>query len=115
MIKPTDKGKIDLNDVGELYRVYSSTNNKPPTSPADFKALANVAPGGYTAVTSGRVLVNFGATMTDLTDGPAKPTSDQVLAYEKQVPESGGAVLMLDRTVRTMTADEFKAAKKAGK
>ena len=39
----------------------------------------------------------------------------EVLAYEKQVPDSGGNVLMLDRSVKKMTADEFKSAKKAGK
>jgi hypothetical protein len=38
-----------------------------------------------------------------------------VLAYETEVPEKGGAVLMQDGTVKTMTADEFKSAPKAGK
>ena len=33
---------------------------------------------------------------------------------EKEVPAKGGPVLLLDRSTRNMTADEFKAAKLAG-
>ena len=47
---------------------------------------------------------------------PGRGRSDKILAYEKQAPESGGHVLMQDgKTIKKMTADEFKAAKKAGK
>ena len=41
-------------------------------------------------------------------------TSHEVLAYEKKVPDSGGLVLMLDRTIKEMSREEFKAAKMAG-
>ena len=35
----------------------------------------------------------------------------KVLAYEKDVPQQGGLVLMGNRTVKQMTAQEFQAAK----
>jgi hypothetical protein len=43
-----------------------------------------------------------------------KGSGDIVLAYEKKVPQEGGKVLMLNRTIKTMTADAFKSAPKAG-
>jgi hypothetical protein len=36
-----------------------------------------------------------------------------VLAYDKDAAEKGGAVLMADGTVKTMTAPEFAAVKPA--
>jgi hypothetical protein len=36
------------------------------------------------------------------------------LAHWKSVPDEGGPVLMRDRSIRTMTAEEFKAARLAG-
>ena len=37
----------------------------------------------------------------------------KVLAYEKDVPQKGGAVVMADGTVKAMTPEEFQAAPKA--
>ena len=37
---------------------------------------------------------------------------DAVLAYDKNVPESGGPVLMTDGNVQEMTAQEFKETRK---
>jgi hypothetical protein len=54
------------------------------------------------------------ATLLDTDVEPSSPPSDDVLAYWKTVPEMGGPVLMLDRRIRTMTAEEFKAARLAG-
>ncbi|WP_168221819.1 hypothetical protein [Aquisphaera giovannonii] len=34
----------------------------------------------------------------------------EVLAYGKDVPTAGGPVLLLNRSIRTMTREEFKAA-----
>jgi hypothetical protein len=42
-------------------------------------------------------------------------TSNTVLGYYKDAPTAGGPVLMGDATTKVMTADEFKAAPKAGK
>lgn len=56
-----------------------------------------------------------GATLPDTKEEPGQSTAPEILAYGKEVPESGGYVLLLDRTVKKMTAEEFRAAPKAGK
>ena len=66
-------------------------------------------PARLREVEAREIIVFYGVPLQD-------GASDQVIAYEKQTPESGGRVLMQDgRTIKKMTADEFKAAPKAGK
>ncbi len=103
-----------LTDVGELYRVYIAKNKKPPASLADLTPLQMMSPMGLEALKKGDVVVFYKVELPDTGEEPGKGPGDVVLAYEKQVPESGGRVLMLNRTIKTMTADEFKAANKAG-
>jgi hypothetical protein len=114
-LSPETKGQEILGEVGEVYRIYSFDKKKPPKSLADLASLQAAQPVGYNAVKDGRVILLYGSVMTDLEEGPPKGNSDEVLAYEKEVPDQGGQVLMLDRSVKKMAADEFKAAKKAGK
>jgi hypothetical protein len=114
-ITPDQEKHQTLDEVGELYRVYTFDKKKPPTSIDDFATLRAMAPKGFAALKSGDIVVFLGANMTAVEEGPPLGTSDEILAYEKLVPESGGEVLMLDRSVKKMTPDEFKAAKKAGK
>ncbi len=109
-----DSEQTALGDVAELYRLYTLDKKKPPASISDFKSLEQMSPMGLKALSTGSVIVRFGATMSDTDEGPAKTSSDDILAYQKDVPQSGGKVLMLDRTIRKMTAEEFKAAKLAG-
>jgi len=103
-----------LNDVGDIYRAYVLKNKKPPDTLKDLATMERMSPAGVVAVRSGEVIVRFGANLPDTDIEPGKSTSEKILAYEKEVPEKGGKVLMLDRTIRTMTADEFKAAPQAG-
>lgn len=103
-----------LNDVGELYRMYTLQYKKPPAKLGDFAPLERMSPMGLLALKNGEVVVRFGATLPDTGEEPGKGDADEVLAYKKEVPTSGGQVLMLNRTIRTMSADEFKAAKLAG-
>ena len=103
-----------LSDVGELYRFYTQEKKKPPKSEADFAPLGMMSPMGLNAIRTGEIVVRFGAALPDTGEEPGKGPGDEVLAYEKQVPATGGKVLMLNRTVRAMTAEEFKAAKLAG-
>jgi hypothetical protein len=108
-----DEGKIALSDVGELYRVFTAQKKKPPTKLADFLPMEPKSPMGVLALQSGVVIVRFGATLPDTEEGSTKGP-DEVLAFEKKAPESDGQVLMLNRTIRTMTLDEFMAAKLSG-
>jgi hypothetical protein len=108
--------EINLGDVGEMYRLYCFANKKAPTKFDDFKTLQQSNPLGFEAVKSGKVVLLYGESTPDAElEGTAKTGSDQILAYQVDVPQSGGRVLMLDRSIKKMTADEFKAAPKAGK
>ena len=104
-----------LNQVGELYRSYQLIKGKPPTSLKEATTMERGNPAGFAALQKGDVVVNWGAKLPDTGEEAGTVTAAEVLAFEKQVPEHGGYVLLLDRTVKQMTADEFKSAPKAGK
>jgi len=98
-----------LSEVGEILVIRKSDTNAPPKSLADLTRYQSGWPAGYTALKEGGVVVAWGESVQE-------GASDKILAYQKEAAESGGYVLMQDgRTVKKMTADEFKSAKKAGK
>jgi hypothetical protein len=103
-----------LTQVGDLCRLYQEGKKKPPESAADLASVRTMGANGYEAIRTGKIVLRYGATLPDLGEEPGRSPSDQVLAYESGVPASGGRVLMLNRTTKTMTADEFKSAPKAG-
>ena len=109
-----EESTVALDDVGELYRVFTAQKKKAPTKLADFVPFEPMSPMGLQALQRGDVVVRFGATLPDTKEEPGVGPDDEVLAYEKDVPVSGGRALMLNRTIKTMTADEFKAVKLAG-
>ena len=102
-----------LRDVGEVYRVYQIVNKRPPKNVKELQAVSEGSLSGYEAIRSGDVVVQWNATLPNIEETPGGG-SPEVLAYLKDAPEKGGPVLMLDRSIKVMTADEFKAAKKAG-
>ncbi len=112
--EPDAQRKVAISDVGELLRTYQVGMKKAPKTQKDLERYEMGAPSGFAAVRKKDVVVQWGVTLPDLGEEPGKIPSEEVLAYEKDVPTSGGLVLLLDRTVKTFTADEFKAAKKAG-
>jgi hypothetical protein len=114
-LSPVEMQDVRLRDVAELYRAHQLSRNAPPKALKDLAPFGNATPSGYQALRKGDVVVRYGATLPDTAEEPTSPTSDEVLAYAKDVPQQGGPVLMLDRRPRTMTAEEFKAAKLAGK
>jgi hypothetical protein len=113
-LSPAAMEDVRLRDVGEIYRAHQIARKRPPKALKDFAEFANGAPTAYEALRNGQVVVRYGATLPDTAEEPTSPTSDEVLAYVKEVPEKGGPVLMLDRRLRPMTAEEFKSAKLAG-
>ena len=106
---------IILNEVGEAYRFHSALKGKPPEKFADIEKMEGISPSGVQALKKGDVIVQWGVKLPDLGEEPGKVPAPEILAYQKQVPEQGGYVLQLDRTIRKMTVDEFKAAPKAVK
>ncbi len=101
---PTDA----LQQVANMIRDYSSNKGKPPAKLADLAQFKNHYNIGYKAVESGEVVVVWGAPV----GGEGGGGGTGVLAYEKSAPDSGGAVLLQDGSVKQMTADEFRAAPK---
>lgn len=100
-----------LSEVGDMYNTYSIQFKKPPKGVKDLAMFADGLPTGVGAVRSGEVVVLWGAELVDPTvEGGA---GDEILAYLKDVPESGGPVITRNLKVKPMTADEFKAAPKA--
>jgi hypothetical protein len=72
--------------------------------------LRSMGANGYEALRTGSVVLRYNATLPDTDEETGQTDSNEVLAYEKQVPENGGYVLLLNRSIKKMTADEFKAA-----
>jgi hypothetical protein len=103
-----------LSEIGEIYRLYTEMNKKPPQSLRDFAPFREGTPNGIGAAARGEVVVLWGAKLNDLTEEGTNDSPDEVLAYLKEVPEKGGLVLMKNRKIKSMTPEEFKAAPKAG-
>jgi hypothetical protein len=104
---------VALNELAEAYRAYSIAKKGPPRKVADLASLEAIGANGVVAARQGEIIVQWGAELPDLGEEPGKVISPDVLAYWKTVPEQGGYVLMLDRTVKNMTAAEFQSAPKA--
>jgi hypothetical protein len=99
--------ELAIAQVGRIFHMRQKTQKSPPQGPKDVQTLQTVAPAGVAAVKSGEVIVYWGVGLDESSDG-----ASTVLAYQKDVPEKGGEVLMQDGNARKMTAEEFKAAKK---
>ena len=112
---PEKLNDVKLREVGDLYRVYQVNKKSPPNTLNDLAAFATVTLTAFEAIRSGEVVVRYGATLPDTEEEPKTTGATEILAYLKDVPARGGPVLLLDRSTRHMTADEFKAAKLAGK
>jgi hypothetical protein len=95
-----------LNQIHEIYGLYIKRHNKAPSQMSDLAKTEYEGshPGAVTALKKGTYEVVWGVNSKD---------SGTVLAYEKDASTKGGAVLMADGTIKNMTADELKAAKKS--
>ena len=103
-----------LTSLAEDYRMYSISHKRPPAKVADLQALKTMASPAVAKVNNGEIVVEWGAKLPSLNEDAGSPAAPEILAYGKDVPTQGGYVLHLDRTVSEMSADEFKAAPKAG-
>lgn len=114
---PTGPGSpedsVMLQNFAEEYRMYSISMKHPPRKADDIKVMKTLALSTVEAIDKGDLIVQWGSTLPDLKEEPGQSTAPEILAYGKEVPEEGGYVLHLDRTVTKMTPDEFKAAPKA--
>jgi hypothetical protein len=104
---PRSMEHLSIAQIGQVFHVYQKGNKPPPRGPADLSGLQRAFPAAIGAINSRDVLVYWGV---GFQDGPEAAST--VLAYHKDVPQKGGEVLLQDGTSRTMTAEEFQAAKK---
>ena len=104
---PKPGEETSIIQIWQVYRSYRKANKTPPKGPADLQAMQRGFPAALESIRSKEVLVFWGV---GLEDGPEAAST--VLAYQKDVPEKGGGVLMQDGSSRTMTAEEFRAARK---
>jgi hypothetical protein len=96
--------------IGQIWRIfhsYKKTNKPPPKGPGDLLSMQRAFPAAIDAIQSKQALVYWGVGLED-----GAEAASTVLAYQKDVPEKGGAVLMQDGSTRTITAEEFHSARK---
>ncbi len=101
-----------LQDVNELLRASAGGLGRPAKNVQELSRYGDTFSRGYAAVKSGEVVVVWGAKLQG--EGESGK-NEAVVAYEKNVPTSGGHVLLSAGTVKHMTPEEFNAAPKAGK
>jgi hypothetical protein len=106
-VGPESTEQLKILQVGQLFHMFQKGQKSPPTGIKDFARLGSNLPAALSSLRSHDVLVYWGV---GLSDGPEAAST--VLAYQKDVPEKGGEVLMQDGTARKMTAEEFQAAPK---
>src|SRR5438067_12951467 len=91
----------DLQEVWGIYKAHVDQTKKPPAKLAQLAPLEPLYANGYAAASDGRVVVLRGTPT-----GPA----DRLLAYQKDAPQSGGAVLFADGTVTKLSARGVQGA-----
>jgi hypothetical protein len=99
------RADLALDEVGSFLQMQHKGGKPAPKSIKDLAPMENGFPQAYTALKSGELVAYWGVDFD-----PSDSTT--VVAYEKAVPEAGGRVLMRDGSLKSMTADEFKAATK---
>ena len=98
-----------MNEVADLLLNRKMEGPRPPSDVKDLEKYRVGWPNGFKQIQQGDIVVAWGAPLVE-------GASDSILAHQKQCPDSGGFVLMQDgTTIKKLTADEFKSAKKAGK
>ena len=106
---PTAPSNMDtVADVAEMLKEYCAANKRPPNSLADLEDASATHPVGHAAASTKEFVIYYKVMINS-----AK--ADTVLAYHKDVPASGGVVVMQDGSVKEMTAADFASAPKAGK
>jgi len=107
--KPIESDEVGLREFAAIYRDFTRKNRRSPKSLKEVQVKGQGYPNAMQMMKSGELVVLWGSPLA--ADGQG---ADVVLAYLKTAPEQGGNVLMLDgKTIKKVTAEEFKAAPKA--
>jgi hypothetical protein len=94
---------IELKQFHAMYQHFVKSEQKPPRQLSDLakKQYEGIYPVAVRSLQQGKYVVVWNVQGKE---------AGAVLAYEKDAPTQGGAVLMADGTVRIWSADELKAA-----
>src|SRR5262245_14604222 len=98
--------KARLYELSELWSMAQIDLNHPPAKLQELAKYNRAGGFAYRAVADGELVVFWGV---KLGEGQA------IFAYEKNAPTAGGWVLLQDRTVKHLTAQEFQTTAKAGR
>ena len=110
--RPRAEGSLaesDLREVSDLLHAAGGAAGRAPAKLADLDSQRRMFPRGYEAVKSGNIVVLWAAPLQDEGD---VGKNEVVVAYEKDVPTSGGSVLLSAGTIKNMSANEFSSAPK---
>ena len=99
------EGTSSLRDLGEMLRLAG----KPVAKLADLADVKNQFDDTFRLLEKGEIVVVWGAQMP----GEGSPGTTDIVGYLKKVPTEGGLVLLLNGTIKQMSASEFGSAKKA--
>jgi hypothetical protein len=102
----------DFKQIVLAYHMYWDENRgKPPTKPYDFLPfLQKEGPRLTKAMKDGQIVVFFGATMQQMTEG----TTNTILAYEKDADDKGLRVVAFgDGHLDTLNQADFDKKPKA--
>ena len=94
----------ELSEVYEMFATFTKHNQRPPKQLSDLnsKEFQGIYPVGLKALRDGQYVAVWGVDVNGKDSGT-------VLAYEKDAPKQGGAVLMANGNVKTMSADDLQA------
>ncbi|MFO0811081.1 MAG: hypothetical protein U0746_20820 [Gemmataceae bacterium] len=104
---PTSSADLEKSEMGDIYDclvIYTKNQSKPPQQLSDLKKYEVTNGLAYRVLKEGKYVAVWG---TPPGDGKV------VLAYHKDATTQGGAVLMGDGSMKTMTAADLQAALKA--
>jgi hypothetical protein len=104
---PESHEEFAISQVAQIFQMRQRAQKAPPQGFKDVEGQQAVVPAAVASIKSGEVIVYWGVGLDDSSEG-----ASTVLAYQKDVPEKGGEVLMQNGKAKKMTAEEFKAAKK---
>jgi hypothetical protein len=99
-----------LHEVAGMLRNHMAAKSAGPSKVADLAPFEIEYPRGFAAVKSGAVVVIWGAKVAGEGGTGAQ---GMIVAHMKDVPTNGGEVVLDNGDVKTLTAEEFKAAPKA--
>jgi hypothetical protein len=105
-------GRADeLREVAQIVSAHTSKGRKAAPTAAQLAEYEQLFPIGVKALRSGEVDAIWNAKPAAEEDVAKGTAGKAVVAFEKKAATEGGQVLLQNGDVKTMTADEFKAAK----